>query len=93
MTLFPQSMIKLFRVTSRLQQLYSMKLDPHTGQWASPSYIQKQIKNSQWAHCLKHRRKKINKPFTIVISTSGAIVFEVKNNGYTCKLHLNFFCY
>ena len=48
MTLFPQSMIKL----------YSMKLDPHTDQWASPSYIQKQIKNSQWAHCLKHRRKK-----------------------------------
>ena len=41
MTLFPQSMIKL----------YSMKLDPHTDQWASPSYIQKQIKNSQWTHC------------------------------------------
>ena len=41
----------------------------------------------------KTSEKKINKPFTIVISTSGAIVFEVKNNGYTCKLHLNFFCY
>ena len=38
----------------------------------------------------KTSEKKINKPFTIVISTSGAIVFEVKNNGYTCKLHLNF---
>jgi len=40
---------------------------------------------------LKTSEKKINKPFTIVISTSVAIVFKVKNNGYTCKLHLNFF--
>ena len=38
----------------------------------------------------KTLEKKINKPFTIVISTSGAIVFEVKNNRHTCKLHLNF---
>lgn len=42
---------------------------------------------------LKTSHKKIKKPFAIVISTSIAIVFEVKNNGYTCKLHLNFFCY
>ena len=40
---------------------------------------------------LKTSEKKINKPFTTVISTSVAIVFEVKNNGYTCKLRLNFF--